>query len=309
MRMNKLGFLLLTNFFLLLSCGNDDDGDDGGAPLEERDIAEVAIEDDAEIQEFLRTHFYNQEDFMNPPADFDFVVVIDTIAGENADRTPLTNQVNSRVIVIEGSNGEDVPHTLYTLEAREGIGIQPTVADSTFLSFEGNLLDGSIFDSALTPVSFNLGAINVNTGDPALIRGFFEGISEFRAGDGVTENGDGTFTINGFGSGLIIMPSGLGFFDVPQLGIPQFAPLIFNIQLVSAIRADHDGDGILSIEEDLDGDGFIFNDDTDNNGLPNYLDSDDDGDGTLTINEFDEDGDGEPDDSDGDGIPDYLDND
>jgi hypothetical protein len=39
------------------------------------------------------------------------------------------------------------------------------------------------------------------------------------------------------------------------------------------------------------------------------LDPDDDGDGVLTKDEYDTDGNGIPDDSDGDGIPDYLDND
>ena len=38
-----------------------------------------------------------------------------------------------------------------------------------------------------------------------------------------------------------------------------------------------------------------------------YLD--DDGDGILTKDEYDVDGDGEADDTDGDGVPDYLDND
>ena len=37
------------------------------------------------------------------------------------------------------------------------------------------------------------------------------------------------------------------------------------------------------------------------------FDPDDDGDGILTINEYDDDNDGIPDDEDNDGIPDYLD--
>ncbi|MFD0963913.1 FKBP-type peptidyl-prolyl cis-trans isomerase [Pseudofulvibacter geojedonensis] len=50
--------------------------------------------------------------------------------------------------------------------------------------------------------------------------------------------------------------------------------------------------------------------DTDADGIPDYLDTDDDNDGTLTKNE-DADGDGQvtDDDTDGDGIPDYLDTD
>ena len=51
-------------------------------------------------------------------------------------------------------------------------------------------------------------------------------------------------------------------------------------------------------------------DDTDGNGVPNYVDTDDDGDGVLTINEdLNNDGDPTNDDSDNDGIPNYLDSD
>ena len=73
---------------------------------------------------------------------------------------------------------------------------------------------------------------------------------------------------------------------------------------------DDDGDGINTIDEDTNGDGDPTNDDTDNNGIPNYLDPDDDGDGINTIDE-DTNGDGDPtnDDANRDGIPDYLEND
>ncbi len=71
---------------------------------------------------------------------------------------------------------------------------------------------------------------------------------------------------------------------------------------------DDDKDGVLTADEDLNGDGDPTNDDTDGDGIPNYLDTDDDGDGIDTIDE-DANGDGNPanDDADGDGIPDYLD--
>ena len=49
---------------------------------------------------------------------------------------------------------------------------------------------------------------------------------------------------------------------------------------------DHDEDGIPSHIEDLDGDENPFNDDTDADDIPNFLDLDDDGDGVLTINEL-----------------------
>ena len=72
---------------------------------------------------------------------------------------------------------------------------------------------------------------------------------------------------------------------------------------------DHDLDTISSIEEDLNRDNNLFNDDTDGDGIPNFQDIDDDNDGILTKDEYDQNGDNVPDDSDNDGIPDYLDSD
>ncbi|SDS25914.1 hypothetical protein SAMN04489797_1208 [Winogradskyella sediminis] len=71
---------------------------------------------------------------------------------------------------------------------------------------------------------------------------------------------------------------------------------------------DTDGDGVPDAYEDFNGDGDIENDDTDADGIPNYMDNDDDGDGVLTQYEA-KDEDGNPLDTDGDGDVDYLDND
>jgi len=70
---------------------------------------------------------------------------------------------------------------------------------------------------------------------------------------------------------------------------------------------DGDADNVPDYLEDLNGNGDLTDDDTDMDGIPNYLDDDDDDDGILTIDE-DTNGDGDPtnDDDDGDGIPNYL---
>ncbi len=74
------------------------------------------------------------------------------------------------------------------------------------------------------------------------------------------------------------------------------------------LQTDHDNDRVPTGKEDVNGDGNIYNDDTDGDGTPNYLDTDDDNDGILTKDE-DANGDGDPtnDDADKDGIPNYLD--
>jgi len=72
--------------------------------------------------------------------------------------------------------------------------------------------------------------------------------------------------------------------------------------------ADDDNDGVPNVYEDFNGDGDLSNDDVDLDGIANYLDNDDDGDGVFTIFEA-QDADGNPLDTDGDGDVDYLDND
>ncbi|WP_111684244.1 hypothetical protein [Winogradskyella tangerina] len=86
--------------------------------------------------------------------------------------------------------------------------------------------------------------------------------------------------------------------------------------IVDVIIVDDDNDGIPSFEEDINGNGNLDDDDTDLDGIANYLDRDDDNDNVLTIEELDEenaDGDDDPLtnplDTDNDGTPNYLDND
>jgi len=71
---------------------------------------------------------------------------------------------------------------------------------------------------------------------------------------------------------------------------------------------DTDGDGVFDEFEDVNQDNDYTNDDTDQDGTPNYNDTDDDGDGVLTADEdINNDGDFTNDDTDGDGVPNYLD--
>lgn len=80
------------------------------------------------------------------------------------------------------------------------------------------------------------------------------------------------------------------------------------------LTPDADGDGIANEDEDLNNNGNLNDDDTDGDSIPNYLDSDDDGDTVLTLDETTGIGAGVAPtyiyiDTDGDGIENYLDND
>src|SRR5690606_1697646 len=56
--------------------------------------------------------------------------------------------------------------------------------------------------------------------------------------------------------------------------------------LTDETSPDSDGDGIANEDEDLNNNGNLNDDDTDGDGIPNYLDSDDDGDTVETIDEI-----------------------
>jgi hypothetical protein len=313
----------LLGLLLSVACGNDDGLNIQVVPPEP--LSDVLAEDDAAIRDFLSTHFYNYEEFETPPADFDFRIVIDTIAGDNASKIPLIDQVQTAQITVrsEEFNLEDAPdvtHNLYYLEALEGGGDAPTVADSAFVAYRGTLLDGRDFDGSFSqPVWFDLARLQ---GPLQGARGFTEGMRFFKAATGITVNPDGTLSAQNQGVGLIIMPSGLGFYNRPPQGsvIAAYSPLIFTVEVFAVDQTDHDGDGIPSIQEDLNGDGYLYNDNTNESEersafggvlTVNFLDNDDDGDDTPTREEIIINPDGSitfPD-TDGDGIPDYLDKD
>ncbi|WP_340203384.1 hypothetical protein [Ascidiimonas sp. W6] len=307
--MMKFGRSILILLFVttaLWSCNNNDDDNN---TEEIRDVGEVTLENDAEILEYLETHFYNYEDFQEPVAEsFDFVIRFDTIAGENSDKTALIDQVVESSIVLQDREDNDITFKYYHIEAVEGEGNGLTISDSAYARINGLLLDGTVFENfTAVPTWFDfLG--NRTVTNPGLIRGFAEGLTKFKGGLAPVDNGDGTFSVEGFGVGAFIIPSGLAYFNNPPTAlIPQYAPLIYTVQLYSVNEADHDLDSIPSRLEDIDGDGNPANDDSDDDRVPDYLDADDDNDGVLTSEEYDRNGDGIPDDTNGDGIPDYLD--
>ena len=90
---------------------------------------------------------------------------------------------------------------------------------------------------------------------------------------------------------------------------------IFTVLLkVVDCNDDFDADTVATADEDLNNDTNLANDDTDGDGIPNFLDNDDDGDLVLTNEEyvFPRSNTQNPNailDTDNDGIPNYLDND
>ena len=296
----KINFLLRIKFFLIIfllfSCKTNNEDDVNIQEVVIRDAAVQSVEDDNKIIAYLESHYYNYEEFQSSPEDYSIKIRIDTLSGLNIGKTPLIDMVSVQDLTVK-QDDIDIPHKLYYLIAREGSFSNPTNIDSTYVTYKGSLIDGSVFDSRDLPLWFDLAQV---------VQGFRMGITNFKAGS-YSVNQDGTFDFQNFGQGLMLFPSGLGYYSNSNSGIPSYSPLIFNFSLYTTNTTDHDNDGIASFLEDVDLDGEPLNDDTDNDGNVNLYDSDDDGDGVLTINEIDKDNDGIIDDSDGDGLPDYLD--
>ena len=240
-----------------MSCNNDEN-----EIIPPREESDQVIQDKNNIETFLSTHFYNYEEFQNN--DIIPELVFDTISGENSNKTPLINQVLKQTANYTTNEGETIEHPIYTLIANEGIGNSPTKADSIYLSYEGILLDKTLFDRSFAPIWFDLTTV---------VQGFREGMPNLRPGEFSVDSNNVT-TFENYGYGAIFMPSRLAYYNNASGLIPEYSSLIFKIKMFLAKETDHDGDGIPSGEE-YDNDGNGLPDDNDEDGRPDYLDNDD----------------------------------
>lgn len=282
---NKILLASLLLLFVIFSCKKDDDDD------EPFDHAAQAIIDDDVIREFLETHFYT------PAIEDESFGVIDTILN---GETPLID-----VVTIQNETFDDISYKLYVLkEEPVGVGISPSRVDSVLVQYKGITVDNSKeqFDERINFTWLNL---------PNTITGWSRGFVNYKSGVN-TSLPDQPLTFEETGKGVLFIPSGLAYRELgTATGSLANTPIYFHINLGQVEEIDHDLDGISSRYEDINGDGDVVNDDTDNDDTPNFVDSDDDGDGVLTKDENpDPNGDGNPSDAkdtDGDNVPDYLD--
>jgi len=272
--------VLCTLAFLGLACSSSSSSD------VIFDHAGQAIKDDATLLTYFDEHYLH--------SDGEIWTIGDVKGAAPAEeQIPLTDQVSVQNITLD-----EIAYKLYYLKTADGVGASPTKVDSVLTTYRGSLLDSTIFDSRSTVIWFDL--LNV-------VSGWSYGFTNFNAGE-IVNNQDESFDFKNNGAGWMFFPSGLGYKNFAQSIIPENSPLVFKIELMAVNTSDHDRDGVATKDEDLDNDGDIYNDDTDEDGTPNFADSDDDGDGILTKDEdANDDGDLTNDDTDADGIPDYLD--
>lgn len=275
--------LLFVSLTTVISCNKDDDAE----PVPLRDFATQYAADLATIQTFLKTHSITVTN--NPGAADDQDVAYTTVPELDPTSIWGSNATTHNANLLEWPVERDgITYVLYYLQLRQGSGPtskSPCNLDAVLTAYKGQLLDDdlTVFDSNNFPQTyFNLSS---------LIRGWSEIFPKFKTGSYIS-NGDGSISYTNFGAGVMFIPSGLAYYNTSTSEIPAYSPIMFNFKLFEIQRIDNDADGIYSYQEDINGDGYIrdnettYEDDTDHDGVPDAIDTDDDGDNFLTKDEL-----------------------
>lgn len=294
--MNRF-FKLFVFIALAISAANCKKSDDDVAIVPLRDRAEVYSEDKIKIEEYLKNNYIKvvgDDITLDSITDKNTQVSIwdqkqfelKSVKIKNDTWTPiLVNNTTFKYAKLI----DDVEYTLYYLVLNEGGGESAITIDSTYTTYKALNLKNKVLDQnrignwgTYPPVPQGL--------MPAVARtdyrsGYRQATTLMKTATNITQNPDGTFTYENPGRVIAFVPSGLGYFSTTTAG-EAYACLIFDITLISKQSRDHDRDGIPSIHEDLNGNGDYFDDDTDGDGVPNFMDVDDDADGHLTRDEI-----------------------
>ncbi len=290
MKIKLLAYISLFVFLTASSC-KDDPEEEYGIDIKDRKEQYLDVEKD-DIQEYMQTHYYT--------LDAQFNVTIDTIdpAGSH---TSIWDDPDLQTLEVTDPEVDDLVYDLFYIPFRTGDNNEIHKQDNVLVAYKGWLFDNTVFDEKIDhlPTWFKL---------PELIQAWKEVIPNFKDGN-FTDNGDGTVSFDSYGAGMLITPSGLAYYHIAGNNRPAYSPLVFSFKTFK-VDEDVDNDNVSNVTEDLNGNGDVYDDDTDEDRIPNIYDEDDDNDGVLTKDE-DANGDGDPtnDDSDGDGTPDYLDSD
>ncbi|WP_428229753.1 FKBP-type peptidyl-prolyl cis-trans isomerase [Flavobacterium sp.] len=300
----KYYFVLLLAGISLVSCNKSDDDDVVTVPL--RDYAVQYKADNDSIEKYLKTNYITVINSPGTPQDQD-VVIKKIVAGDG--NVSIWDQ-KTYTLKTRPVYSNDVNYNVYYLILREGTGESPTNTDKIVASYTGNLLNNTIFDSSYGyPTTHNLFPY---ASENTVIEGWSEIFPKFRKGTSTTNPSTGVVTYSDFGAGVMFLPSGLAYYASGSTGgsVPAYTPIVFSFKLFDLQRMDNEfsvssstgqpvflGDGVPDYLEDINGDGYLYDfrdtkkypspptnlvDDTDGDGIPDFLDFDDDGDGFTT---------------------------
>ena len=291
----KYYFILLLAGIALVSCSKKDDDDDV-VVVPVRDYAEQYKADNDLIVNYLKTNYIK-----DVSDNFDIVIEKIPAGGTQVsiwDQTAYS--LDSRDVY---SNG--ITYKVYYLTLNKGGGLAPTNTDKIVTAYSGSLLDNTVFDSSdrFTALLFPYDASTVEAS--TVIEGWSEIFPKFKTGTPTTGS-DGAISYANFGAGVMFLPSGLAYYATGSGSkIPAYTCVTFSFKLYDLQHLDHDNDGVLDYQEDVsvdkDGnknnDGYMYDfrdtarypnppanlvDDTDKDGIADFVDFDDDGDGYTT---------------------------
>ncbi|MBE8728120.1 FKBP-type peptidyl-prolyl cis-trans isomerase [Flavobacterium hungaricum] len=305
----KYYFVLLLAVTAIVSCNKKDDDDVVVEPL--KDYQEQFNIDNADIEEYLKTNYITVDN-----ATMDVTMSPITDAASQPSIMSYLNSATFPKLLSREIDVHGIKYKMYYLVLREGNGLAPMNTDGVVTAYEGEYLKRVAKTDTepehLTTTSFE--QVIYPTGMLDLystIVGWSEVFPQFKTGT-TTYNTDGSANYQDFGAGVLFIPSGLAYYAYPPSGssIPAYSPLIFSIKLYDIQRLDHENngytsagvlipnpDGVFDYQEDIDGDGYVRDfrnktlypnppeknpDDTDGDGIPDFLDQDDDGDGYTT---------------------------
>ena len=305
--MNKFKFYFLVLFacISLFSCRKDDIGITVEPP---RDYKVQFVADTILIRDYLDTHYIDVKD--NPGLVDDQDITITKLEVGDKEHKSILEQKKYQLLFKEVLL-HDIKYKVYYLVLRSGVGESPSNVDDVLVAYKGtylrkstatettdSVLSATFFEESRYPQAF----LNLypNASNGGLITGWTEILPQFKTGT-YTINDNGTVSHKDFGAGVLFIPSGLGYYDRGAGSIPSYSPLVFSFKLYEIKRIDSDNDGIFNYQEDLNSDGYLYDyrnkfnypttpvdekvryaHDTDRDGIPDFLDIDDDGDGTST---------------------------
>ena len=298
----KYYFILSITTLSLFSCSKDNNTAEIVPP---RDYAVQYATDLNDIEEYLKNYYIED---VSPDVDTKITKI--PAGGTQPSIFSYLNSPTFPKLLSREVKLHDITYKLYYLVLREGTGTSPSNVDEIYTTYRGEYLTTTKVDAVTTQTTTKFEEWIYEPQKANLfgyIRGWKEIFPQFKTGNN-TSNLDGTVSHKDFGAGVMFIPSGLAYYAAGKGVIPGYSPLIYSFKLLATQRLDHEfkivdqvviaiPDGIMSFQEDLDGDGYVWTkeelnagvinpDDTDGDGIPDFLDTDDDGDGVSTKKEI-----------------------
>ena len=239
-KIHIFSFIILA---IVLSCG--DDGDPNLTSVPEADRTEQQVIDDDTLVSYLENHYVNLSFLLNNPTLSLDDIIISELPEDGNIPNPNENSLLIDAVEVLTTTYFDVEYKYYILKINQGGAAEsPNFSDKVRVSYEGSLMDFTIFDSSTSPVDFDL---------TATIAGWGRVLPEFNNALDFSVNDDGTVNYNDPGIGIMFLPSGLGYFSAAAGSVPVYSNLIFKFKVFQSETNDHDFDNVPSHLEDLDG--------------------------------------------------------